>query len=224
MLRPALSVTLFVQRKRSTYGGRVPDLALGVTVSRGLLGKGRLHINDRVRYKVGDQFLGAGVQWQRNQVTSPYVDGAVTVSRTRQIVNDQVNVEVYGRNYVPRANPNDRSFRSDILQRNESELIEAFSQDFFTLAVVADGVLYAYNCEAADYQISWTGPRRMAKQSLITFTVPHHPVPLISAPDTPTTAAEADPTATPNPDDTPELSDEDLDAAVAAAAAQLGFG
>ena len=141
---------------------------MSVLVSRTLLGLPALQINDHLNYKVAPQFLGGNVQWNRTKVTSPFLDGEVTTQRTRQNVSEQVAVEIYAGSAAQ-------------LQTNTAALIAAFNQDSFTLTVTLDGTVYAYQCEAADAQTMWTGPRMMAHRGQVLFAVPRQPVPLIGA-------------------------------------------
>lgn len=154
-------------------------LALSVTLTRNLLNLPVLQINDGVRYKVAPNFLGGAQSWNRQQVTSAWMDGAVTVNRTRQQVQEPVGVEVYGRlvaNGIATA---------AVLAANEAELLAAFEQDNFTITVVLGSgdaaVTTAYAAEAADLQSIRTGDRLRALQSQVQFTMPRQPVPLIGA-------------------------------------------
>jgi hypothetical protein len=147
----------------------VDDLNLTVLVQRDSLGLTPLSINDGKVYRASTQFLGGAVSWNRTQVTSPYIDGSVTVNRQRQMVQEQVAIEVSGRTV---ASP---TLSNVQLKANFDTLCQAFLQDSFTLTVEIDTAVYEYQCEAADYQITWTGPRFIAKQGLITFTVPRQP-------------------------------------------------
>lgn len=141
------------------------DLAMSVTISRAALALPPLQLNDHDAYYIGTQLLGGQVQYNRNSVTSPFVDGAVTTYRTRQVLNEQITVEVLGENaYDCRVHLDD--------------LITAVSQDSFTLTVIIAGVTYAYACEAADFQLAWSGPRVMANQYQVQLTLPRQPVPL----------------------------------------------
>jgi hypothetical protein len=143
----------------------VPELSFAVTVSRDLLALADLDINDHLTYYVSPQFLGGQVQWSRQQATSPFVDGSVTVSRFRQTVTEQIAIEVLAGTGAG-------------LKANVDTLIDAFMQDSFILTVVSDGATYAYTCEAADYQLAWTGPRMIGHQAQVVLSVPRSPVAL----------------------------------------------
>lgn len=143
----------------------MPNLSMDVSVTRSLLGLSDLHINDHVNYALAPAFLGATVQWNRNQVSSPFLDGAVTVTRTRQMVTETIAVEVFGAN-------------QSTVQLHASQLIDAFLQDNFVLSVVIEGATQSYQCETADYQVAWTGPRWIQNQLQVSFSVPRQPVAL----------------------------------------------
>ena len=138
---------------------------MSVLVSRTLLGLPALQINDHLNYKVAPQFLGGNVQWNRTKVTSPFLDGEVTTQRTRQNVSEQIAVEIFAGSAAE-------------LQANTAALLAAFSQDSFVLTVTIAGTVYAYQCEAADAQTAWTGPRMMAHQGQVVFGVPRQPLAL----------------------------------------------
>lgn len=143
----------------------MPDISLSVQVSRTLLGLTSLEINDHLNYYVTPSFLGAQVTWDRTQVTSPFVDDAVTVNRTRGRIGETITVEVRG------------DTQAD-LATNLDALLKAMTQDHYTLSVSVGGQGYSYQCEAADYQMTWSGPRMVSKQTQVQFTVPRSPIPL----------------------------------------------
>lgn len=142
----------------------MPDLGLTVTVTRTLLGLADLNINDHSVYALAPGTMGAQVTWNRTTVSSPYLDDAVTVNRMRGKVNEAVIIEVLG---VDQA----------ALASNVDALIKAFSQDHYTLTIGIGSQTYAYRCEAADYQMTWTGPRFVARQVQVVFQVPRSPIP-----------------------------------------------
>ena len=146
----------------------MPDLGLDVSVSRALLGLADLAINDHLAYYLSPQFLGGQVTWNRQQATSPFVDGAVTTYRTRGMVTEQLGVEVLG------DTPGE-------LDGNLAVLLAAFVQDSFHLAVAIGAQSWEYLCEAADYQVAWSGPRFIARQLQVLFGVPRQPVPVAGA-------------------------------------------
>lgn len=142
------------------------DLQLSVTVTRDALGLQPLEVANSEDYYCSPQFLGAAVQWNRQQVQSQWLDGAVTTSRRRNMVTEQIGIEVVGDTL-------------DGLQAKMNTLISAFIQDSYQLAVATPGTLRIYQCEAADYQdASWTTPRQVACQGQIVFSVPRQPVAL----------------------------------------------
>jgi hypothetical protein len=144
----------------------VPDLALAVTVSRTLLGLAPLDINDHLNYYVTPQLLGGQVAWTRTQITSPWLDGAVTTNRVRQMVTEPLVIEVLGGTHGE-------------LKANVDTLVQAFIQDSFDLELTMGDAAYAYRCEAADYTLGWNGPRMMANQVQVTFSVPRQPTALL---------------------------------------------
>jgi hypothetical protein len=142
------------------------DVDLSVTISRTALGLGPLEIATSREYYLGTQFLGAAVQWDRQQVTSQWLDGAVTTSRHRQMVTEQLAVEVVGGDLRE-------------VQDRINELVRAFLQDSYVMTVKAGGSTRSYRCETADYQdLSWTTPRLAGAQGQVVLSVPRQPVAL----------------------------------------------
>lgn len=144
----------------------MPDIAMSVALSRTALALPALEINDHLNYAVATQFLGGNVQWNRQQVSSPFLDGQVTTQRSRQNVTEQIAVEIYAGS-------------GNELQINTRTLIAAFSQSDYVLTVVIGGATYAYQCEAADVQTAWVGVRLMANQGQVVFGVPRQPLALL---------------------------------------------
>lgn len=149
------------------------DLFLSCVISRAGLGLPDLEINDGYIYQASTQFLGAAVNFNRQQATSPYIDGAVTVARTLEMVTEPLAVEVWGRTGL------DATLKNSYLRENMNILTAAFWQDSFTLTITVEDALYAYRAEAADVQLAWVGNRFIAKKGLITFTVPRQPRSLV---------------------------------------------
>lgn len=144
----------------------MPDIALSVQLSRDALGLNPLEIAFGARYYLAPQFLGGAVQWNRQKISSPFVDGEITTQRSRQNVTENVGVEI-------------RATNASDLQAYTVELIAAFLQDSYTMTVVADGATFIYQCETADYQAaSWSTPRMVAFQGQLVFQVPRQPVAL----------------------------------------------
>lgn len=143
----------------------MPDIALNATVSRTLLGLDPLDINDHDTYYLSPTFLGANVQWNRTQVTSPFMDGAVTTQRQRQMVTENITIEVLGGS-------------APGLKAAFDVLVSAFIQDSFTLTVGVGAATYRYACETSDYQLIWSGPRFVANQGQVVLQMPRQPVAL----------------------------------------------
>lgn len=149
------------------------DLSLSVLVSRTALALPDLQINDGYVYKASTQFLGALVSWNRTTITGPSSDGAVTVERQLQMVQEPLGVEVWGRTAL------DATMRNSTLKANMNVLAAAFWQDSFVISVTEEDAFWAYQCEASDVQVTWNGNRSMAKRGLVTFTVPRQPRSLV---------------------------------------------
>lgn len=143
------------------------SIDLQVMVSRLLLGQPDLDVNDHSNYYMAPS-SPAQVSWQRTSVSSVFVDDDITVHRRRSKVMESMLLEVMGTDQAT-------------LSVNLSRAIAAFTQDYFTIEVTFDGTEYEWACEAADYQVIWSGPRMIAKQVQLQLTVPRSPVPLTGA-------------------------------------------
>jgi len=158
----------------------VPNIALLVHVTRDQLGLPELDINDHLNYIVAGgegNFLGSPVTYVRNRASSPFLDGSVGISETRDIVQEKITLEVFG------ADPA-HVFANILAAR------QAFTQRNYTLKVGRNTTPGAgthpywwlqYACEKADYQLGWGGPRLIANQMQAIFTVPRQPAPLAGA-------------------------------------------
>lgn len=132
------------------------------TVSRTFLGLPTLSLNDRVSYIVADQIFGAQQTWNRQTAKSPYVDGEFLINANRALVQDRFAVQVLG------------ASQSQVQQRMTA-LIAAFSQPSYTLTLTMEDASYPYYCQPADFTVDWSRERWMARQALVTLTVPRQP-------------------------------------------------
>jgi len=144
------------------------DLDLSVTLSRTLLGLAPLEVNDHTASYVAAESLSGGISWTRQQVSSPFVDGQVTVSRTRAMTSRPLALEVLGADAAE-------------LAANAKVIADALSQDCFTLTVTLDGQSYAWAAEAADWTETWTNARWAARQLQLSAQLPCQPVELSGA-------------------------------------------
>lgn len=133
-------------------------------VTRGLLALDDLDINDHTNYSLAPGIMGGQVTWDRNEVSSPWVDGEITVSRKKRNVQENLIINVYGASQAG-------------LQARMVTLVEAFTQDNYSLAFNINGDIRMYKCFAADYQVSWDQSRNKAMNVPITFMVPRLPNP-----------------------------------------------
>jgi hypothetical protein len=139
---------------------------MSVVVTRELLGLSDLNINDHTNYYVSNtDFMSAQISWNRQTTSSPYIDGSVTIFRTRQQTSQSMVVECLGEDQAE-------------LRQNFDIIAKAFMQDNYTLTITLNSVDYSYRCEAADYALRWDGPRFVARQVQMQFSVPCQPQPL----------------------------------------------
>lgn len=140
-------------------------LTVAAYVSRTLLGKENLYINDHETYVLTPTIMGGAVSWDKKEASSPWVDGEYTISRRKRNINEQLVINVYGASQID-------------LQTNIAELVEAFTQDNFGLYFSINNAIRAYKCFAADYQVSWDHTRMHALNVPVTITVPRLPNPI----------------------------------------------
>jgi len=138
-------------------------LTFSASVTRSSLGLGDLNIHDGVNYTMSSSIMSGSIAWQRNQVSSPYVDGDVTVTRRRPNISEQLPIYVYGADHAEVAT-------------NVATLLNAFLQNSYNLGITVGNQLYQYQCEAADYQMDWNHARMHSTQTLVNLQVPRRPV------------------------------------------------
>lgn len=141
----------------------MPDLSLSVTVSRDLLGLGALELNDHDAYYCAP-FTPGGVTWERISANGVFVEGDITVHRRRANVTESLVLEVNGDSQAE-------------LSTNLAALLQAFVQDSFNIDINVGGTHYQWACEAADYQVTWDGPRFIARRLQVTLGIPRKPLP-----------------------------------------------
>ena len=140
-------------------------MILAASITRTSLALADLNINDRVKYIVSDGFDSGAVSWRREQVESPYVESKITVGRVRDVVEAKMAIQVLGSTQA-------------VVADNITELVEAFTQDQFTLTVTMDGTQYRWLGEAADYTMDWSRERIHSRVPLVAFGFLRHPIPV----------------------------------------------
>jgi hypothetical protein len=136
------------------------------TVTRSDLGLSALDINDHTNFQVISEIMGAMVSYDRRTVSSPYVNGDITVHRRRGNVAERFGVYVRGSNQTA-------------IRANIQTLVDAFSQNKFNLSMTLDSVEWSYSCEASDYQIEWVNANFSALQVKVVFNLIRSPIPLV---------------------------------------------
>jgi hypothetical protein len=156
----------------------MPSFSLSVLVTRTQLGLADLQVNDNVNYKMsGNDFMNGQVTYERETVRSPYVEGEFTTNRRRSNVREQVAFDVF-----PGNSTGISGVTKYALEANIQQLIAAFTQDAFIMTIVANSGTtwqqeWYWACEAADYAVSMTGPRFIARQGIVAFSLIRNPVP-----------------------------------------------
>lgn len=128
-----------------------------------------LNLDDHERYIVAaDSFGDTTTQMRRQNIQSPYVAGQFTVSAIPDQVQQGISVYVLG------------ASQSE-LQINLKDLIDAFTQPAFQLVWSLDEASFTWDCEAADYTISFTNTGFFARTVNVKFQVPRHPQTMIGS-------------------------------------------
>jgi dienelactone hydrolase len=145
------------------------ELPISALVTRTELGMADLNINDATTYRVaGPSAMGGQVSWVRQQVSAPWVDGDITVARRRQNVMEPLTLYIKG------------SSQAD-MDTKIATLIQAFTQHRYGLQIVVGGANHAWDCEAADYQVTLDTVHFHALYAQATFQIPRKPVALSGA-------------------------------------------
>lgn len=156
--------------------GSVANLYTKVSVDRTSLSLSDLELEQPGKYRV--VAFGPGLLSRRRDVArSPFVDGEVLLSTTKDVMNLYLDVRCYGSTWAA-------------LEANIAELLAAFDQFEYTLKtsfgdptdLSADRILTNYLCQPADYGPSGGGldPFHMrAKQQVYSFLIPRNPNPTV---------------------------------------------
>jgi hypothetical protein len=137
-------------------------MQLSMTISRD--GESDLELNDGP-YLVAKEGLNPGeISYSREQVSSPYIHGQYTTYRTKESPNAQIVINVSSGDHT--------SLKSDL-----GTLIDAFSQEVFTLTLVMNGAQWQWQGEAANYSVGFVSERMHALNVPAGFQFPRHPIP-----------------------------------------------
>lgn len=140
------------------------DIGLSLLITRDLLSKAVLELNDHTKFIVANQLLGGSVSWDRRTAKSPWVEGEVVLTRTRGLVMEPVGIYVIGSSHAT-------------MMTNLDELLEAFTQDGYSLQMtIGTSPARYWYCEAADYQVQWTNTGVVAHQMTVSLQVPRQPL------------------------------------------------
>lgn len=144
------------------------SLTLDCQVTRAELSLGTLYLQDPANgYQVVEVGPGA-MSWRRETVVSPYVHGNTLVGAVKDQLTIPITVQIKG------SSASQLDTRLDVV-------LDAFSQFFYGVGVVIDGVTKAWLCQPADWSVGEGGKfnkhHLMSKMYEVTLNVPRHPVP-----------------------------------------------
>lgn len=118
-----------------------PILTITCAISRTELALAQLDLEDPGNYQV-TKFSDGGRHWERQLVTSRYTHGARKVGRAVLAHGQvQVGIRCYG---TTRA----------ALEARVADMVNAFSQGYYTFGINIDGELWQYACWEADIEVA----------------------------------------------------------------------
>jgi hypothetical protein len=141
------------------------DLSVSAKVTRPALGGGDLDINTGNYRIAGPTFFGGTATWDKKTVSSPVVEGDITTHRRRGNIMESLTVYVAG------------SSIGDTMA-NIRTLVDAFTQDRFSLSINIGTSNNQWDCEAADYSVQMDNAHIYNKYVVVTFSIPRKPIPL----------------------------------------------
>jgi len=126
--------------------------------------QGWMSLNDGVIYRIhGESFADGGAQqYRRQRITSPYVAGQFTVNAVQDIMEENITVYCFGYDFID-------------LQDNIDNLLLAFSQYSYQLRIDTDSNRRIWNCDLADYSVSYERTLQHNRISTVRLTIPRQP-------------------------------------------------
>jgi hypothetical protein len=126
--------------------------------------QGWLELNDGVMYKVHAESFGSGAAQalRRTRVTSPYVGGQFLVNAVEDQVEENITVYCFGYDQID-------------LQDNIENLINAVSQFQYQVRIDTDASRRIWNCESADYSVSYDQVGMHNRIVQVRLTIPRLP-------------------------------------------------
>jgi hypothetical protein len=141
------------------------DLSTTVLVRRAALGLSDLNINNQTDYIVAVPFLGGTMAWDKRSVMSQWVDGDVLITKRKQMVLQEMNVFVVG------------TTQAEIMSKI-STLLQAVSQENYTIRAGVGSMVAEWICDPADYQVDVTNYHWTQHKVKVRLSVPCQPNPL----------------------------------------------
>lgn len=122
-----------------------------------------------VPYSLIRDGIGPGqMTWRRTTVQSPYLHGRFVVNTVKDTPQVNVNIRVKGTTYAWMA-------------YYTENLLEAFEQRSYQLAITIDGENHTWLCEPADYSVGDAGQFQdlgfRSHQQEVHLVVPRYPIP-----------------------------------------------
>ena len=100
--------------------------------------------------------------WRKEEVTSPFIEGAYQVSAVRENVTEAVAVWVRTDSYMT-------------MDKAVQDLLGVAERPFFTMTFGHDGVTESWDCQTCQYSVITEQAYQMAKIALVKLQVPRLP-------------------------------------------------
>lgn len=127
-----------------------------------------LDLNDRKVYRVAKgSFEESAMQFRREEIKNPFLEGAYTVNALRENTIETLVVRVMGDTTM------------DVTSA-VTKLTDALSQTTFKMEVVLDNAKFSWNCYAADYTISTPVEMLHARMAMVKANIPRDPTEYVS--------------------------------------------
>ena len=123
-----------------------------------------LNVSDGTIYKVAKgSFENSAVQFRRDEVTNPFLEGKFTVNALRDNVMETLAIYVYADDLAT-------------LNTRVDALTDAVRSNQFLVKVTLDNSSRVWLCYAADYAVNTQMEFLHSRMALVTVTLPRHPV------------------------------------------------
>ena len=127
-----------------------------------------LSLNDKETFTIAKgSFEETAVQFRREEVTNPFVEGKFLVNALRDNITTSLIIRASGT-------------RTYDTQYAVQQLTDALSQVTFKMITIIDGAKKVYNCYASDFSISSPQEMMHSRMATVSAQITHAPVVVLS--------------------------------------------